>query len=79
MPRLSGFDVLTWIRRDESFKTLPVIVLTSSNHETDIKRAKDLGANFYLVKPVGFDALVEVAKTIHGHWRSLNELAGHRA
>src|SRR5262245_61209748 len=79
MPRLSGFDVLAWIRRESSFKALPVIVLTSSNHETDIKRATDLGANFYLVKPVGFDALVEVAKTIHSHWIALSEPAKQRA
>jgi CheY-like chemotaxis protein len=73
MPRLSGFDVLSWLRNEGSLKGLPVIVLTSSNHETDIKRAYDLGANSYLVKPVGFDALVEVAKTIHGYWLHINE------
>jgi CheY-like chemotaxis protein len=71
MPRLSGFDVLSWLRTHGQFKQLPVIVLTSSNHETDIKRAYDLGANSYLVKPVGFDALVEVAKTLHGYWHHL--------
>jgi CheY-like chemotaxis protein len=74
MPRLSGFDLLTWLRKDASFKKMPVIVLTSSNHETDIKRAYDLGANSYLVKPVGFDALVEVARTIHGYWLTLNRV-----
>jgi CheY-like chemotaxis protein len=73
MPRLSGFDVLAWLRGGNNFKKLPVIVLTSSNHEADIKRAYDLGANSYLVKPVGFDALVEVAKTIQSYWTTLNE------
>lgn len=73
MPRLSGFDVLSWLRSEGAFKGVPVIVLTSSNHETDIKRAYDLGANSYLVKPVGFDALVEVARTIHGYWTHINE------
>ncbi|HHY85352.1 MAG TPA: response regulator [Verrucomicrobia bacterium] len=73
MPRLSGFEVLAWLRENDAFKSLPVIVLTSSNHESDIKRAYDLGANSYLVKPVGFDALVEVAKTISGYWAALNE------
>jgi CheY-like chemotaxis protein len=75
MPRLNGFDVLTWLRNEKAFKTMPVIILTSSNHETDIKRAYDLGANSYLVKPVGFDALVEVARTIHGYWTHINEPA----
>jgi CheY-like chemotaxis protein len=73
MPRLSGFDLLAWLRQEATFKKLPVIVLTSSNHETDVKRAYDLGANSYLVKPVGFDALVEVARTIHGYWMTLNK------
>src|SRR5512140_200503 len=52
MPRLSGFDVLSWLRSETGFSKLPVIVLTSSNHEMDIQRAYDLGANSYLVKPV---------------------------
>ena len=71
MPRVNGFDLLTWLRSDDYFKRLPVIILTSSNHEGDIKRAYDMGANSYLVKPVGFDALVEVVKTIHSYWFSL--------
>ena len=64
MPRVSGFDVLTWLRSDELLKGVPVVVLTSSNHDADVKRAYDLGAKSYLVKPVGFDALVELVKTL---------------
>jgi CheY-like chemotaxis protein len=64
MPRVSGFDVLAWLRSDELFKQLPVVVLTSSNHDADVKRAYDLGARSYLVKPVGFEALVELVKTL---------------
>jgi CheY-like chemotaxis protein len=75
MPRLSGFDFLAWLRQNTAFKALPTIVLTSSNHESDIKRAYDLGANSYLVKPVGFEALVDVARTISGYWTALNECA----
>jgi CheY-like chemotaxis protein len=66
MPRLSGFDVLTWLRSDEGCRGLPVVVLTSSNHDADVKRAYDLGAKSYLVKPVGFEALVELVKTLPG-------------
>ncbi|MEY2465554.1 MAG: hypothetical protein QOD03_75 [Verrucomicrobiota bacterium] len=68
MPRLSGFDVLDWARKEKQFHNLPIIVLTSSNHEADIKRAYNLGANSYLVKPVGFDALVAVVRTIQEYW-----------
>lgn len=64
MPRVSGFDVLAWLRADDTFRQLPVVVLTSSNHDADIKRAYDLGAKSYLVKPVGFEALVELVKTL---------------
>jgi len=73
MPRVSGFDVLAWLRQEKAFKNLPVIVLTSSNHDSDIRRAYDLGANSYLVKPVGFDALVGMVKTIQGYWFDLNQ------
>src|SRR5215469_18016747 len=64
MPRVSGFDVLAWLRSDDKLKVLPVVILTSSNHDADIKRAYDLGAKSYLVKPVGFEALVELVKTL---------------
>ena len=66
MPRLSGFDVLAWLRSDEQLRVVPVVVLTSSNHDADVKRAYDLGAKSYLVKPVGFEALVELVKALPG-------------
>ncbi|HWD93993.1 MAG TPA: response regulator [Verrucomicrobiae bacterium] len=64
MPRVSGFDVLAWLRSETSLKKVPVVVLTSSNHDADVKRAYDLGAKSYLIKPVGFEALVELVKTL---------------
>ena len=66
MPRVSGFDVLTWLRSENALNQVPVVVLTSSNHDADVKRAYDLGAKSYLVKPVGFEALVELVKTLPG-------------
>jgi CheY-like chemotaxis protein len=73
MPRMNGFDVLVWLRQQQDFKRLPVIVLTSSNHDADVRRAYDLGANSYLVKPVGFEGLVGLVKTIQNYWINLNE------
>jgi CheY-like chemotaxis protein len=73
MPRVNGFEVLDWMRHDEKFRRLPAVILTSSNYETDVKRAYDSGANSYLVKPVGFEALVELTKAIHHYWLTLNE------
>ncbi len=75
MPRVSGFEVLAWLRRQERFRRLPVVVLSSSNHESDVKRALELGVNSYLVKPVQFDALVEVVRQIHQYWLTLDERA----
>lgn len=64
MPRISGFEVMAWLRKDEKLRNVPIVVLTSSNHDADVKRAYELGAKSYLVKPVGFEALVELVKTI---------------
>ncbi len=73
LPRVNGFEVLSWMRQDKKWRRLPVVVFTSSNHESDINRAYDAGANSYLVKPVGFDSLVEVVKTLHHYWLALNQ------
>lgn len=73
MPRKSGLEVLTWIREQPDLKRLPVVVFTSSKHDHDINLAYDLGANSYLVKPVGFDALLETVKQIHAYWGTLNQ------
>ncbi len=72
MPRLNGFDVLAWVRGNHELRAVPVVVLSSSNHDADVKRAYDLGANSYLVKPVGFEALVEIVKSLQQYWLTLN-------
>src|SRR5436190_9904483 len=54
MPRINGFEVLAWIRDEEQFKTLPVLVLTSSNEIQDLRKAYALGATSFLVKPLDF-------------------------
>ncbi|MDB6067923.1 MAG: response regulator receiver protein [Pedosphaera sp.] len=73
MPRMSGFDVLTWIRKHESLKILPVIIFTASNQNEDIKRAYAAGANSYLVKPVGIHTLMEMVRKLDGYWLNLNQ------
>lgn len=72
MPRLNGFDVLEWLGKHDKFRTVPVVVLSSSNHDADLKRAYALGVNSYLIKPVSFDSLVEIVKAIHDYWLTLN-------
>ena len=73
MPRKSGLEVLQWVRSNEKVRRLIVIIFTSSKHDEDVNKAYDIGANSYLVKPVGFDMLVEVAKMIQQYWISTNE------
>jgi CheY-like chemotaxis protein len=73
MPRKSGFEVLAWLRQQPGLKRLPVVVLTSSGEAADVNRAYELGANSYLVKPVAFNALLEIVKTVDLYWVSLNQ------
>ncbi len=72
LPRRSGLEVLEWLRGQPGLKRLPVVVLTSSAESRDINRAYDLGANSYLVKPVDFDALLQLVKGLGLYWLVLN-------
>lgn len=74
LPRRNGLEVLEWLRQQPGLKRLPVIVLTSSKESSELNKAYDLGANSYLVKPVGFTALQEMVKTFNLYWLLLSEL-----
>jgi CheY-like chemotaxis protein len=73
MPRRGGFEVLQWIRNNPLLKCLPVLILTSSRHDVDVRRAYEMGANSYLVKPVNFEALVNMARIVDLYWMTLAE------
>jgi CheY-like chemotaxis protein len=73
LPRRSGHEVLAWLRDQEDLRRLPVVVLTSSREPSDINRAYDLGANSYHVKPVSFDALLEMVQVVERYWLALAE------
>ena len=73
LPRRSGLEVLAWVRQESTVKRLPVVVLTSSRESVDVNRAYDLGVNSYLTKPVGFEALLEMVKSVNLYWLVLNE------
>ena len=73
LPRRSGFDILTWIRSHQHLRRLPIVVLTSSREGGDINRAYELGANSYLMKPVKFEHLLEMVKTVNQYWIGMNE------
>jgi CheY-like chemotaxis protein len=73
MPRKSGLEVLAWVRQQPMLKRMVVVIFTSSKHDQDLNRAYELGANSYLVKPVGFDALQETMKQVNSYWGHLNQ------
>jgi CheY-like chemotaxis protein len=74
MPRKDGFEVITWVRDQPGpLRRLPIVVLTSSKEDPDVNRAYELGANTYLMKPVKFDGLVEMMKTLKLYWLILAE------
>lgn len=75
MPRSSGFDVLNWIRTTPAFADLPVLVMSSSRQESDIKCASLLGASGYLVKPGKPDELVDIVTALKDHWLASGGLA----
>jgi len=73
LPRLSGLEVLQWIRQQVELKRMLVIVLTASQEAPDVNQAYDLGANSYLVKPVDFRAFLEMVRTLEAYWLTFNE------
>jgi len=72
LPRRSGLEVLNWMKRNPVLKHIPVVVLTSSRENLDVRRAYDAGANSYLVKPVEFADLRAMMDTIHVYWVMTN-------
>ena len=74
LPRRGGLEVLEWLRaQPAAVSRVPVVVLTSSKESGDIERAYELGANSYLVKPVRFDALLDMVKSLGSYWAVHNQ------
>ena len=71
LPRKNGREVLAEIKADHELKTIPVVVLTTSQAEQDVLEAYDLCANCYIVKPVGFENFVEAVQSIQQFWFSV--------
>jgi|SRR5579872_2648568 len=68
MPRMSGLELLAWVREHPEFRVIPTIIMTSSHQEADIEKAYHLGANTYMIKPSSFEELVKMAKLAHEYW-----------
>lgn len=74
MPKVDGIEVLKAIKSNELTKTIPVVMLTSSKEDPDIKKCYELGANSYIVKPVEFEDFRNVISNIRYYWLLINEL-----
>jgi len=73
LPKLSGLEVLKAIKSEERTRFIPVVVVTSSREDPDIKAAYALGANSYVVKPVNFDAFIEAMSSLGLYWLLVNQ------
>lgn len=73
MPKVSGIEVLRQIRENSITKSLPVVILTSSREDPDIKACYDLGVNSYIVKPVEFDDFSKTVNKLGLYWLLLNQ------
>jgi len=70
MPRVTGFDLIKWMREDGYARVIPVIVMSSSALPQDVNRAYELGANAYMVKPASYVALERLIRSIAEFWDS---------
>ncbi len=73
LPRISGLEVLREFKAHSEFRRIPVVILTSSREDRDLKEAYDLGVNSYIEKPVSFTKFMDVADQIELYWCVLNE------
>lgn len=67
-PRMTGLELLAWIRDHPECRVIPTIIMSSSKQDSDVQKAYELGANTYFVKPSDFQTLVEMTKSLHDYW-----------
>jgi len=71
LPRKDGREVLSEIKADQDLRRIPVVILTTSNHERDILQAYDLNANCYITKPVDLDQFIGVVRSVGSFWLTI--------
>lgn len=76
MPKVDGIEVLRLLKANATTRTVPVVMLTSSNEDSDIARSYDLGVNSYIVKPVEFDKFVDEVSKLGLYWAAMNKVPG---
>lgn len=73
LPKVDGIEVLRRIKTDPATRSIPVVVLTSSNEDRDVVESYNLGVNSYVVKPVNFDQFATVIRDLGLYWRLINQ------
>jgi chemotaxis family two-component system response regulator Rcp1 len=79
LPRMDGREVLTLIKEDENLRTIPIIILTTSEAEIDVMKSYQLKVNCYLSKPVELEAFYSLVKKINEFWLTMAKLPGSPA
>jgi len=74
MPKMSGLDVLRKLKSHEKLRAVPVVMLTSSQMESDICKSYEYGVNAFVVKPIDFEDFTKVVKSIGDFWGSFNKI-----
>ena len=74
LPKIDGLDVLKKIRSDKRTKLIPVVILTSSNEQSDLLSGYELGCNSYIRKPVDFNQFTDTVKQLGFYWLLINEI-----
>jgi CheY-like chemotaxis protein len=72
LPKVSGLEVLKAVKSDATMKSVPVVILTSSGQESDIRSSYQLGANSYIQKPVDFESFCTAIQQVRSYWLELN-------
>jgi two-component system response regulator len=72
LPRINGLEVLSTIKADDRTRMIPVVIVTSSSEDPDVKTAYQLGANSYVLKPVQFDSFIEAMVKVGIYWLMVN-------
>ena len=73
MPRVDGFQVLSWVRQQPGLKRVPAVIFSSSGEEEDVNQAYDLGANSYLMKPHESEELLGIVEKLKKYWGDTNK------
>jgi DNA-binding response OmpR family regulator len=73
LPLKHGFEVLAWLRQQSPWRSIVVLILTSSSEDADVSKAYELGANAFLVKPTSVDRLIEIVRAVDSFWLRHNK------